>query len=126
MPDEGFEFGHLTLRFVFRDTLTGGPPGDWTFSPVTEIPTPHGPPLLARDSDGNCHVLVPIDDNEALDTDDKSVGVCLAAQMLTVDGETGRYVDLRCEGPAERLRHRRQRPVLRAERRVGLLPPADG
>lgn len=99
MPDERFEFGHLTLRFVFQETLTGGPPGDWTFSPVTEITTLHGPPLLARDSDGNCHVLVPIDDNETLDSDDKSVGVYLAAQMLTVDDELGRYVDLRCEEP---------------------------
>lgn len=67
---------------------------------LPEFETTHGPVLLAADSDGTRHVLVPIDRDDEVKTDRRSQGVQLLRRRLVDTGRTRVFIDIRCPKPS--------------------------
>lgn len=67
---------------------------------LADYETPHGPVLLAWDSDGTRHVLVPINMDEEVHPDHSSQGVQLVRTELVDAGVKRVFVDIRCPKPS--------------------------
>lgn len=67
---------------------------------LADYETPHGAVLLAWDSDGTRHVLVPIASDEEVHPDRSSQGVQLVRTELVDAGVQRTFVDIRCPKPS--------------------------
>jgi hypothetical protein len=67
---------------------------------LADYEAPHGPVLLAWDSDGTRRVLVPIGIDEEVHPDHSSQGVQLARTELVDAGVQRAFVDIRCPKPS--------------------------
>ncbi|MGH1342097.1 MAG: PD-(D/E)XK motif protein [Nannocystales bacterium] len=63
---------------------------------LSEFKTPHGDVLLASDSDGTRHVLIPVSPDEEIKVDRSSQGVQLVRKSLIDRGEERVFIDVRC------------------------------
>lgn len=73
--------------------------GDFRVREVDDLNLPGGKPLLALDSTGQRHLLIPIQSDSGVRQDSRSSGIHLLANHLIDNGQEQIFIDLVCRKP---------------------------